>query len=265
MKTSSVIRLSEILKEIHKHQINVQQPAIYGLIEVLGISEYFGITESEEDDGEIKIHLEDIKLSESQLFLIHEFRKLIRKTKVEILTLNVNHNLFLRYYNKIETLDKNVEKLCKTSWIDYKSQIDETVIFGIEHCVEAVKNESTIESAIDEDDLLKIKNEVENLTNEVLEKEIDTGLKKVIISLLESIKLAIIEYKINGVESFEKVLEQSIGKLIYNQNLWKNESAREDITKVSKILKKIADFINIAKGLKEIAQGLISMIPSLLP
>jgi hypothetical protein len=259
MNTSSVIRLYDILQRLNKIKDPQQKMwAIEGLFELLEISEHFGINDDEKEE------IEDIKLAEKQLSLIFEFKKLIRKAKMEIISLDVNHELYLKYYHKIEALDRSVADLHKMYWKNYKQSVDALAMHGLEHCVELVKRKP-LETAIDEDDLLKIKQEVENLTNEVLEKKIDTALKKLIISLLENIKLAIIEYKINGIESFEKVLEQSIGKLIYNRALWDIEPAKKDIEEVSKILKKISGFIEVAKSMKELAQGLINMLPSILP
>jgi hypothetical protein len=197
---------------------------------------------------------------EKTFLMFFELRELVKEAKNDISSLEVNHNLYLRHYNNIEQIVE-IETLYEQRWEEFRrSKLNNVTMESLEYCLDVLLKHPS-ENEIKKDDLLWIKEEVDKLTNEVLEKDIEPDLKKVIVSLLESIDLAIIEYKISGIKSFEKLLEQSIGKIILKENLFKNEETKKEVSGLFSIIKKIHDLIKFAKSLTELAEPIIKMLP----
>ena len=243
METNSVKRLLDILRKV----LNVSFKG--NVLEVW--REVFDIPRGPE-------------YKERIFFLFFELRELVKEAKDDILSLEVNHKLYLRHFQNIEKF-LEIEALYKDRWDEFrKALLTPITIESLEYCLDVLSRHPS-ENEIGEDDLLWIKEEVDKLTNDVLEKDIEPDLKKVIVSLLESIDLAIIEYKISGIKSFEKLLEQSIGKIILKENLFKNEETKKKFSGLFSIIKKINDLIKFAKSLTELAEPIIKMLPQILP
>jgi len=244
METTSIKRLYDILKEVHQVTVDVSAMALEGWEKVFRIP-----------DGS--------EYADSVFLIYPEFIKLIKKAKEDIQSLEINHDLYLRYYSNIEKLT-DIKSFYKQKWSYVTATITDHTLEHLEFCVDAMAQLPS-EEAVPEDDLINLKNDVNKILDDVLEKNIEPNLKKVIVSLLEEINLAIIIYKINGVESFQKVWELSVGKLILNRDLIDGPGNEEEKSWLGNILQKIGELINIAVGTKELLQTVLPMLPAILP
>jgi hypothetical protein len=73
--------------------------------------------------------------------------------------------------------------------------------------------EAVKESELSEDDLRAIESQVSELFDYVDQAEIDPDLRSVALDLVESMRRAIVEYRIRGIDGLRSAVEDAVGKL----------------------------------------------------
>ena len=74
--------------------------------------------------------------------------------------------------------------------------------------------ENYSEFALEDDDLVKLVNELDKLFESVKEGTFDPQLGELSMEIIESLRHAVSNYRIRGIEAFKEALEQSLGKLL---------------------------------------------------
>lgn len=124
------------------------------------------------------------------------------------------------------------------------AQIKDADIQLLRLCAKAIEKDFS-EKVVDEEEIIKIKSEVEELYEEIRRAEINQELKTVLLELLEAMRQAIHEYRIRGINSFKDSIALIIGKIIMNEELIKNSDS-EEVRKVYKLLGKFSSLYSFA-------------------
>ncbi len=114
----------------------------------------------------------------------------------------------------------------------------------LEFCIDAV-DKVYKEKIVDENELKTILSEIQTLYEQIVESEIDTKLKRILLDLLKIMENAIHEYRIRGVERLRESLEQIVGIYILNKETIENSKA-EEVGKVKRILNKFGSMYSFA-------------------
>jgi len=144
--------------------------------------------------------------------LIH----LVTETKASIERLDdVDHEIYLKPFRKIERFLSQVS--LDNPWEHWQRQIDEPTLYGLQFAADKLSRISG-STTISEEDIDSIRNELEQFVNSVLKSDLPQGLKALFLRNLESIRHALLVYRIKGVDGLENELQRAIGALMLNRS-----------------------------------------------
>jgi hypothetical protein len=144
---------------------------------------------------------------EQLLILNAEIVKLMEETKKLVLKQNVDHDLFLKPFVKIQRVFALGLNYQVQNTLEF---LDPATMTGLEHCAELLSRTAK-ENKIEEATLQNLLHEISQLEENVSESAISDDLKSLILDNLLEIKRAIQYYKIHGVKGIEKAVKNSLG------------------------------------------------------
>jgi hypothetical protein len=193
VKTESAGRLLDILSEARNKPAQTKVRKVW--------ADIFGI--KEDDTGTI-------------LRMLADLIQLTYKTKSQIKNLeHIDHALYLKPFVKIETMLSSIN--LEAQWQSWQQQIDEPTIYGLQFCSDRLNRETNF-TTLKNSDLEQIKKAIEELSNSVSDSNLETPLKLLLIRNLESLRQALIAYKIKGIDGIETELELNMGSLFLNKD-----------------------------------------------
>ena len=199
-------------------------------------SEIFGVPE--EDTGIIlKMYADLIQLSQTT------------KEKLE----DIDHDLYLRPFSRIERILSQIN--LDAAWKNWKAQIDEPTIYGLQFCSDKL-NRITNYERISNEEIDAIKLSLSKLTDQILNSKLDSSLKELLIRNLESLRQALIAFKIKGIEGIQQELELNLGSIILHQEEIRSKSNVDNESSLwtgyFKFLEGLNKTIAAAKNIKEL-------------
>lgn len=121
---------------------------------------------------------------------------------------------------------------------------------------------------IEEENLVKFKEKIKMLVEELDELEVNEELKSFINNVLSDLYYKIEEYNIYGIDGLKVSIEQGLGSILLNKSISeeasKNRSFKESIKKVLNLLTSINTSISFVKNIIPIAQEANEMVNRLL-
>lgn len=120
------------------------------------------------------------------------------------------------------------------------------------------------ESPISKQELADLLQQIEELTVDVLDSDIDPLLKTLIIDLLETIRKSIIEYRLRGAEGIKDALIYFIGSTVTNYDLVTKEKNKPIVQRVMDLVSATDKVVSTAlqmKALCENAAPLLQLLP----
>ena len=188
------------------------------------------------------------------LKMLAELIQLTHSTKGKIENLNdIDHELYLRPFSKIERILSQIN--LDAGWKHWKNQIDEPTIYGLQFCSDKL-NRITNYTKIPNEEIDAIKQSLSDLTDQILKSELDISLKELLIRNLESLRQALISFKIKGIDGIQQELELNLGSIILHKEEIKAKSneSNESILWSSyfKFLEGLNKTISVAKNIKEL-------------
>jgi hypothetical protein len=188
------------------------------------------------------------------LRMLAELIQLTYETKVEIEKLeDVDHQLYLRPFQRIESLFSQIN--LDAPWKHWKDQIDEPTIYGLQFCSDKLSR-ATNYTKIDNDEIEKIKNSLSELTDQVLETQLDSFLKQLLVRNLESLRQSLIAYRIKGIDGIQQEIELNLGSMVLHRDEIRQ---KYEHSKSGNLWKKYLSFLDglnktiaAAKNLKQI-------------
>ena len=180
---------------------------------------------------------------EQLLILNAEIVKLMEETKHLVLKQDVDHDLFLKPFVRIQRVFALGLNYQVQNTLEF---LDPATMTGLEHCVELLSRTAK-ENKIDETVLQKLLDEIANLEKSTIESTIDEQLKTLILDNLSEIKKAIKLYWIHGAKGIEKAVKNTFGSVQYftinNSNI--EIKSEKDKKTVLDYISFIADLLSI--------------------
>jgi hypothetical protein len=240
VKSDPAGRLCDLLQAAKAKHDNTKVRAVWASV--------FGVEES--DTGAI-------------LRMLSDLIQISYKTKDRILQLeNIEHSLYLKPFQNIERLFSQIN--LEAQWQASKRCLDEPTIYGLKFCSDQLSRELGI-SKIEHSEIEALQNAVNELTEEVLKLDFEPSLKAILVRNLESLRAALLAYRIKGIEGIETELELSYGSLILNKK--KVSEAASESTKKKNFLAKYLPFleginktVNTAKNIDQASGNALSKI-----
>lgn len=148
-----------------------------------------------------------------KLGLVNQLPYKIRK---QVLSLEINHNLFLKNLNKVEAAFSNIN--FAANWKRFKDSIDGETLLSLEHCSEVLSNELE-EKDLDENDIESLKDKVNEFKDELSNYQIDPVLSRLIFEKLNDIERAIFDYRLSGTVLIQKEVDAAITNALMRVDL----------------------------------------------
>ena len=188
------------------------------------------------------------------LKMLAELIQLAHHTQEKIERLDdIDHQLYLRPFTKLGRILSHIN--LDTAWKHWRDQIDEPTIYGLQFCSDKL-NRVTNYTKIPNDEVDKIKKSLSELTDQVLESELDNSLKELLIRNLERLRLALLSFKIKGLEGIEQELELNFGSMVLHRDEIRKKSGSDNDgvlwNKYFKFLEGLNKTIAVAKNIKEL-------------
>lgn len=216
VKTEPAGRLIDILSEAKKKPANIKVRKVW--------ADVFDIEEN--DTGTI-------------LRMLADLIQLTFKTKSQIKNVdNIDHDLYLKPFIKIEVMLSQIN--LDAPWQSWQQQIDEPTIYGLQFCSDRLNREANFTS-LKSSEIDQIKKTLEELTDRVSNSKLETPLKLLLVRNLESLRQALIAYKIKGIDGIETELELNLGSLILNKDKIKDSA---DIQEPKSFIQKYFNFLD---------------------
>ncbi|EHK8985818.1 hypothetical protein KCU38_002834 [Vibrio vulnificus] len=165
--------------------------------------------------------------SGSLLLMLAELIRLSDQTKKQLIAIDdIDHQLFLKPFVNVERIFSILN--LESSWQPSKQLLDDVTIYGLNVCSDKLSriNQTT---SLNDEDLDKIKSMLEQLTDEVLNSDLESPLKEIFIRNLEGLRQSLLLYKINGIDGIEQQIQLNIGTLMFNkENIKSSHTGNND-------------------------------------
>jgi hypothetical protein len=176
---------------------------------------------------------------------------------------DINRDYYLEPFDNIEVVitDSNLEQ----TWNKLKDRLDEITMLALQMASNIVSVEEG-KTAISEKALQELQSETEDLLEKVLNTDFPSKeLKAVLIEHLESIRRAILAYRVSGTEGLRRAVEGALGALFLHQEQVKSAAQRDEKKEgiIRRFASLLADLSQIASFGIQAAQ-LMGGLPPLL-
>ncbi|MDO8289198.1 MAG: hypothetical protein Q7T44_08275 [Parvibaculum sp.] len=178
---------------------------------------------------------------------------------------DVDHDLYLRPFNKLETFFSQVN--LDAPWGQWRDQLDETTLYGLQFSADKLSRNSG-STSIAEKDIESLREELEQLVTSVLESALPQGLKALFLRNLESIRHALLVYRIRGIDGLEHELERAVGSLLLNRDYIPPSGDKSPPRKFWErfflIIDRINKVVTLSKGANELAGPAVQAISQII-
>lgn len=204
------------------------------------------------------------KDTESLLRLLADLIMLSQQTKSRIKSLDdVDHGIYLRPFSNIEKILSTLN--LDASWKPYRDLLNEPTIYGLKFCSDKLSRIDQIEK-IDKSQIEAIQEKLESLVNEILNSEVDSSVKELLLRNLEGLRQSLIAYRVRGLEGIEREVEAGLGSLLVNKSKIENAAHEGKAGRLLKAYIKLLEITNktvaTAKNLKDL--GLVEAATKLI-
>lgn len=200
------------------------------------------------------------------LQMLADLINLMSETKASIERLDdVDHRIYLKPFVKIERFFSQVN--LDAGWEHWKAQLDEPTLYGLQFAADRLSRVSG-STTIAQEDIHSIQAELEQFVESVLASDLPQGLKALFLRNLESIRHALLVYRIRGVEGLEHELERAVGSLMLNQTeippTGSKSTSRTFWERFFVVVERINKAVTLTRGAKELAGPAVQAISHLL-
>lgn len=182
--------------------------------------------------------------------------KLIEEIKVLIAGQEVDHNLYLRPFGKIQYI-------FALGWNDRvfstKEYLDDVTMIGLEHCSELlsrVAGEQNIELEV----LTQIQSDVDTLIERVLAASLPNNLEPLLLDSLHFVRQSILNYRIHGARGIESAIKNTLGSIQYytmqsDKELHVDENGKQVIRQYVTLLEQLLSIAANALNIPQLVGG----------
>jgi hypothetical protein len=182
---------------------------------------------------------------------IHYLLDLFLKTKNIIQSnecLNTEKNNKFLTYIENALLEINLNGTMK----HFRDNINNEILTALYYMAENISFVYNInEKEIDEKEINSLLQEIDELTSNLIASSLPEDVKAILLKNLNLIRKSLMSYKTLGIEGIRKSLEQTIGSIILNGNIIKEEQENENVEHMFKIISRISSLITVGRAVKE--------------
>ena len=180
-------------------------------------------------------------------------RGLVDDVKSKVLAEEVKNSLYLKHFDKIEAATR-FDQL-GAAWSGSENQLTEAAMDGLEHCAELL-SKSYAESDISEE-ILAIKDNVDELSEEVLASDLDPEIRDFILKELEMIRRGIFDYRTRGAAGLKDSIAMAVGTIVMVQGVPKPGNDNGFYAKTKKIILEIDGLVSTAQRMTAVAAPVV--------
>lgn len=189
------------------------------------------------------------------LEMLADLMGLVSDTNTSIERLeDVDHALYLKPFKKLERFFSEVN--LEAGWDHWQKQLDEPTLYGLQFAADRLSRNTEITS-ISEKDIESLQAELEQLVANVIESDLPQGLKALFLRNLESVRHALLVYRIRGVDGLEHELERAVGSLFLNRHHIPPKGDKSETRKFwdrfFAVVDRIHKAVTLSRGVKELA------------
>ena len=198
---------------------------------------------------------------EQLLILNAEIVKLMEEAKELVLKQNVDHDLFLKPFVKIQRVFALGLNYQVQNTLEF---LDPATMTGLEHCAELLSRTAK-ENIIEEATLQNLLHEISQLEKNVSESAINDDLKSLILDNLLEIKQAIQYYKIHGMKGIEKAVKNSLGSVqffTFNNPVIeiKNEKAQKTVLDYISFIADLLSIVSVGLNIPMLKENISAFL-----
>lgn len=186
------------------------------------------------------------------------------RTSIEQLD-DVDHELYLKPFKKIEVFLSQVN--LEAGWEHWQRQLDEPTLYGLQFAADRLSR-NTGSTSISKKDIESLQSELEQFVESVLDSELPRGLKALFLRNLESVRHALLVYRIRGIDGLEHELERAVGSLMLNQHqippAGDKTPPRKFWERFFVVIDRINKAVTLSRGAKELAGPAIQAIGQII-
>lgn len=153
------------------------------------------------------------------------------------------------------------------NWQRLSNGLDESLIRSLRWAAQEMSHHWN-EYGIKEEDLASLQAEIDELTSEIVDSDLDIQLKSILTSGLNGVRQAILEYRIHGAEGLRQALDKIIADMIRYREEFNAAStengARELIRNCFEIILKVDKLVSTGLKIKQIAGPPIKSVLGML-
>lgn len=191
---------------------------------------------------------------------IAEVFGLINETKATLRALpDIEHDLYLASFPAIERL-LNVDNI-SNGWSNYRRELVlPHVLQGLRFCAAELRK-SCPEPLIDSSALESLAADVAAAIGEISkDTSVPASLRSLLLEHLQSIQLAIANYRIRGAATLKASIERAIGGLIAHKKLLDGQRESRGVTRFIGVVQKATDMMESAQAFAKSGFGLATAI-----
>lgn len=202
----------------------------------------------------------------SLLKMLADLIGLVSQTKSSIERLeDVDHVLYLKPFKKLETFFSQVN--LDAQWAQWQGQLDEPTLYGLQFAADKLSRNAG-STSISEKDLESLRSELEQLVTSVLDSDLPQELKALFLRNLESVRHALLVYRIRGIDGLEEELERAVGSLMLHKHKippkGDKSASRNFWERLFLVVGRINQAVTLCRGTSELAAPTIQAIGQMI-
>ena len=208
--------------------------------------------DEEDEDAEEKFH---DSLSEV-LLRINSCEQIVKRNDT------MNQDLHIEQLGRVKKVLFSVRG---TTWREFREQFNRDFMRSLQWAAEDMSNYWD-EEVISEENLGNLQANVEDIINRVADSELDAEFKQVLLDGLESVRQAILNYRVTGAEGIRNAVDRNVSSYARHQDDFKKASKTEYqniIHAYKKIINEVNVAISTALKFKQLAEPATQILPML--
>lgn len=201
------------------------------------------------------------------LQMIADVIDLMRQTKAAIERLDdVDHELYLQPLRNIELLFSHIN--FEAAWHASKDRLDPTTMYGLRVAADKLSR-VTGYSHVDNSELDALRRDLDVLLEEALRVDMPTELKMLFIRNLESLRQALLAYRVRGIDGLQHEIERTFGSLMLHKKqvidaVEKGGAQGSMLTRFFELADRLNKLVSLAKNSKDLAAPAVPALLDLL-
>lgn len=174
---------------------------------------------------------------------------------------NIDHQIYLSPFIRINDALGRIN--LEDRWETISRYLDEPTMVALAFCADTLSRTGS-DNNISEEDLDKLKSEINDLLEQVIDLDISQELKDYLVEQLEKMRAAVVGYKIYGNKGLKQVLESIFGATLLHQDAIRSSMVEEKNKPIwAKFWKSVENLANVATII-EVTKALSGPVAMLL-